>query len=86
MTKPSRSRSNGRLARCGSSLRVDSARMAPKPPTPIGVIAASDPPAIIASASPRVMISNASPIAWADAEQAVQVAELGPLAPKRMDT
>src|SRR5262249_23624687 len=32
------------------------------------------------------MISKASPMACADAEQAVQVAELGPLAPKRIDT
>src|SRR5438067_1683409 len=84
--KPSRSLSNGRLAFCGSSLRVDSARIAPKPPMPIGVIAASDPPAIITSAAPRRMISNASPIACADAEHAVQVAELGPFAPKRIET
>src|SRR5262245_19630257 len=83
---PSRSRSKGRLARSGSSLRVDSARSAPKPPMPIGVIAASDPPASITSASPRRMISKASPMAWADAEQAVQVAEFGPRAPKRIDT
>ncbi len=48
MMKPSRSLSNGRLARDGSSLRVDSARIEPKPPTLIGVIAASEPPAIIA--------------------------------------
>ena len=53
---------------------------------PIGVIAASDPPAIITSASSRLMISNASPMACADAEQAVQVAEFGPLAPKRIET
>jgi len=57
ITKPSRSLSNGRLARSGASLRVERARMAAKPPTPIGVIAASEPPAIIASASPRRMIS-----------------------------
>ena len=84
--KPSRSLSNGRLALAGSSLRVESARSAPKPPMPIGVIAASDPPAIITSAAPRLMISKASPIACADAEQAVQVAEFGPLAPNRIDT
>ena len=78
--------SKGRLACAGSSLRVDSARIAPNPPTPIGVIAASDPPAIITSASPRLMISKASPMACADAEHAVQVAEFGPLAPKRIDT
>ena len=39
MMKPSRSRSKGRLAVSGSSLRVDSARIAANPPTPIGVIA-----------------------------------------------
>src|SRR6476660_5451195 len=86
ITKPSRSLSHGRLARCGSSLRVESARMAAKPPTPIGVIAASEPPAIMTSASLRLMISNASPMACADAEHAVQVAELGPLAPNRIET
>ena len=86
MTKPSRSRSNGRLAFSGASLRVDRARMAANPPTPIGVIAASDPPAIMTSAAPRRMISQASPMACADAEQAVHVAELGPRARKRMDT
>src|SRR6266851_396878 len=85
-TNPSRSLSKGRLARSGSSLRVESARNAPKPPIPIGVIAASDPPAIMMSASPRRMISKASPIACADAEHAVQVAVLGPLAPYRIDT
>src|SRR5207237_3712359 len=86
MMKPSRSLSNGRHAFPGSSLRVESARMAANPPTLIGVIAASDPPAIIASASPRRMISNDSPTACAEAEQAVQVARFGPLAPKRIDT
>jgi hypothetical protein len=60
--------------------------MAANPPTPIGVIAASDPPAIITSASSRRMISKASPIAWAEAEHAVHVAELGPFALNRMDT
>ncbi len=86
MTNPSRSLSNGRLARAGSSLRVESARIAANPPTPIGVIAASDPPAIITSASPRLMISYASPIACADAVQAVHVARFGPRAPNRIDT
>jgi len=40
-------------ARSGSSLRVESARIAANPPTPIGVIHASVPPQIMASASPR---------------------------------
>src|SRR3954447_18354871 len=86
MTNPSRSLSNGRLARSGASLRVDSARIAPKPPTPMGVIAASDPPAIITSAAFLRMISYASPTACADAEQAVHVAVLGPFGPKRIET
>ena len=86
MMKPSRSRSNGRQARSGSSLRVDSARIAAKPPTPMGVMAASDPPATMTSASPRRMNSKASPMACADAEHAVQVAEFGPFAPNRMET
>src|SRR5687767_6997464 len=86
MMNPSRSLSKGRLAFSGSSLRVDIARIAANPPTLIGVIAASEPPAIIASASPRRMISNDSPTACADAEHAVQVARFGPLAPKRIDT
>jgi hypothetical protein len=86
MMKPSRCLSNGRLARSGASLRVDSARIEPKPPTLIGVMAASEPPASMASASPRRMISNDSPTACADAEQAVQVARFGPFAPKRIDT
>ncbi len=51
-TKPSRSRSHGRLARCGSSLRSDSALTEQKPPSPSGVVAISPPPATIASASP----------------------------------
>ena len=49
-TNPSRSRSNGRLARVGSSLRVESARIEANPPSPMCVIAASLPPVIITSA------------------------------------
>ena len=54
-TKPSRSLSNGRLAFSGSSLRSDMARAAQKPPTPSGVMVASQPPAIMTSAMPRSM-------------------------------
>ena len=53
MMKPSRSLSHGRDAVVGSSLRVERARIAANPPTPMGVIAASEPPAIMTSASPR---------------------------------
>src|ERR1043166_628943 len=86
MTNPSRPRSNGRDACCGSLLRVDKARKAAKPATLIGVMADSAPPQIIASASPRWIILKLSPIAWAPAEQAVAVAEFGPLALCRIDT
>ena len=86
ITKPSRSRSKGREAFSGASLRVERARMAQKPPTPRGVIAASAPPAIITSASPRWMRRKESPTAWAPDVQAVQVAEFGPLAPVRIET
>ena len=81
MTKPSRSLSQGRLARAGSSLRVESARMAANPPTPMGVMAASAPPAIMTSASPRWMMRKESPMEWALVVQAVAVASFGPLAP-----
>src|SRR5215510_1571927 len=86
MTKPSRSLSKGREARWGSSLRVESARIAAKPPTPIGVTAASEPPQIMMSASPREITRNASPTACAPEEHAVHGAEFGPLAPKRIET
>jgi hypothetical protein len=44
--------SHGRLALAGSSLRVDSARAAAKPPMASSVTTASEPPAIMTSASP----------------------------------
>ena len=55
--KPSRSRSNGRLARVGSSLRVERAVRRLKPVTPNGWIMLCVPPESITSASPRRMIS-----------------------------
>ena len=85
-TKPSRSLSQGREAVFGSSLRVESARIAAKPPIASGVTTDSEPPAIIASASPRRMMFTASPIACADVAQAVAVAVFGPLAPFRIET
>ena len=86
MTNPSRSLSQGRLARAGSSLRVERARMAANPPTPMGVMAASAPPAIMTSASPCWMMRKESPMEWALVVQAVAVASFGPLAPTRMET
>ena len=61
-TKPSRSLSHGRDAVCGSSLRVDSARAAAKPPTPSGEIVASEPPATMTSASPYSINRAAMPM------------------------
>ena len=86
MTKPSRLRSQGREARCGSSLRVERARMAAKPPTASGVTTASVPPANMTSASSRWMTLKASPMAWAPVAHAVAGAEFGPLQLKRMET
>ena len=79
-TNPSRSASNGRLARSGSSLRVESAFIAANPPTPMGVMAASD---AAADHHFRVAalddVGSESPTACAEAEHAVAVAEFGPL-------
>ena len=58
-TNPSRSRSNGRLARVGSSLRVDRALIEANPPRPMWVIAASLPPVTITSAQPVWMSLSA---------------------------
>ena len=76
----------GGEARCGSSLRVESARMAANPPMPMGVMQASVPPQIMTSASPRWMRRKESPMECALVVQAVAVAELGPFAPVRMET
>ena len=60
--------------------------MAANPPTPMGVMAASVPPAIMTSASPYLMTRAASPMECALVVQAVQVASFGPLALWRMLT
>ena len=78
ITKPSRSWSNGRLARCGSSFRVERARALPKPASAIGVMVASLPPATITSASPARMRRSASPIACAPEAHAETVPKFGP--------
>ena len=59
ITKPSLFLSQGRDALVGSSLRLDRALQAMKPPTPDGMMAASAPPASIRSASPLCMCSAA---------------------------
>src|SRR3546814_11150889 len=80
MTKPSRPSSHGRDAFSGSSLRVDSAFIAQKPPTDVGVVAYSAPPAIIASASPYWILRIARPMLWVAVVHAVPADRLGPLA------
>src|SRR5438067_3294949 len=82
ITKPARSRSNGRESRSGWSLSPTRARMLMKPATITGTIAASVPPAIMASASPRRTVSNASPMAWPPVAQADTTAMFGPIAPR----
>ncbi len=58
-TNPSRPLSNGRDARSGSSLRVDSARIAAKAAMFSWMIAASVPPASTTSARPDLIMSMA---------------------------
>ena len=67
-------------------MRVLSARMAAKAPTPVSLIGASAPPVNMTAASPRRMISKASPMALEPAAQAVQVALQGPLVPSSSET
>ncbi len=86
ITKPSRSLSKGREAWVGSSLNLEViAFMLPKPATPVGVMAASEPPAIMASAWPRRNISKLSPSACAPVAQAVTTVEFGPFAPVKIE-
>ena len=86
MTKPSRSASKGLLARSGSSLRLERARIAPKPPMPTFVIPASVPPASMTSARPRRMSSSACPIAMFEAAHAVHSDQSGPRVPSSIET
>ena len=72
-TKPSRPLSNGLEARCGSSFRADSARMAAKAAMFSGRIAASVPPAITMSARPVLIISIAYAMDSAPDAQALTV-------------
>jgi len=60
-------------------LRLESARIAVKPPMPSGVTQASTPPVTAASRSPYLMARNASPIAWAPEEHALVVVKFAPL-------
>src|SRR3954453_5917884 len=81
MTKPSRSTSYGREMPLD-----DSAVMLENPATPVGVIAASEPPVITASQMPSEMRRAALPMAWVLAAHAVTVDSHGPRQPNRIDT
>src|SRR3990167_2024854 len=83
-TKPSRSRSQGRLARVGSSLRVDRAFIEQKPATEVGVQPCSAPPATMMSASPYWIMRIAMPTEWLDDAQADTAEKFGPLKPLMM--
>src|ERR1700676_5618466 len=85
MTKPSRSRSNGREARSGSSLRRLKAFMAPNPARPIETIEASEPPARKASASPNLIMRHDSPMALFEVAQAVTMHMFGPRNPNSIE-
>ena len=58
----------------GSSLRVDNARAAPKPPMPRPQAAISAPPATITSASLQTILRAAMPMQWVPVVQAVAIA------------
>jgi len=62
------------------------ARMAQKPPMPMGTTVASAPPASITWASPILMVRQASPMAWLAVAQAEQMAKLGPRKLKYIET
>src|SRR5438874_13338834 len=84
-TKPSRSRSQGRDAVDGSSLRPDSARAEAKPPRPSGDTVDSAPPATITSASPYSIRRAAAPMQCRPVVQAVTIARFGPRRPNLID-
>ena len=84
MTKPSRSRSKGRDAVAGSSLRRESTRMISKAPKVSGASGASTPPASIASARPSRMRRVASPIAMVPEAHELALATVGPVNPSSM--
>jgi len=85
MTKPSRSRSNGRDARSGSSLRLLSAFIAENPARPSSTIAASEPPATKISASPNLIMRHDSPMELLDVAQAVTMHMFGPRNPNSIE-
>src|SRR2546423_8327691 len=85
MTKPSRSRSNGREARFGSSFRVLRAFIEENPASPIGMIDASAPPARKMSASPNLIMRHDSPMALFEVAHAVTMQKFGPCNPNSIE-
>ena len=65
---------------------MDSAFIAQKPPSEVGVVAYSAPPATIASASPYWIMRIARPMLCVAVVQAVTAAMFGPLAPVMIET
>ena len=84
MTKPSRTASNGRDARAGSSLRVVRARAEQNEATDIGEMHDSAPPTRTTSAAPVRMYSIPRARAWPLEAQAVTVHSFGPVNPNSM--
>jgi hypothetical protein len=79
MTKPSRSRSNGRLACSGQSFQLVAKLLAlANPAIARGWMQDSAPPATMTLASPNWIIRAASPMLCAPVVQAVVAAWLGP--------
>ena len=67
-------------------MRVERAFIAQKPPSAVGVVAYSAPPAIIASASPYWIMRIARPMLCVAVVHAVTAAMFGPRAPVMIET
>ncbi len=86
MTKPSRSRSNGRLAVEGSSLRDERTRMRANAPKVSGASGASAPPASATSTEPSRTAWKACPMAVAPDAHEFALPTVGPVRPRSSAT
>src|SRR5437763_246484 len=68
-----------------SSFRVLKAFIAPNPARPMGMIAASEPPARKTSASPNLIMRQDSPMALFEVAQAVTIHMFGPRIPNSIE-
>ena len=75
-------RTRGTFRRVISGMK---AFMAPKPAKPMGMIAASEPPAKKTSASPNLIIRHDSPMALLEVAQAVTMHMFGPRIPNSIE-